>query len=96
MTIECVLAAFGKRPRWSELLVAGNFKYDLTGPEGADRDEKISADPEEAGLEDMLEEFRTCLCPCNKEKWNVDHVQYGEGGAVPDGLYPGYGPSSLQ
>ena len=35
---ECVLAAVRKRPRWSELLVAGNFKSDLTFPEGADRD----------------------------------------------------------
>ena len=88
--------ASGKRPRWSELLVAGNFKADLTGPEGADRNKKISADPEEAGLEDMLEEFCTCLCPCNQEKRDVDHVQDGEGGAVPDRLYPGYKPSSLQ
>ena len=45
LNIDCVLAAVGKRPRWSELLVAGNFKYDPTSPEGADRDEKNSADP---------------------------------------------------
>ena len=37
----------------------------------------------------MLEEFCTCLCPCNQEKRDVDHVQDGEGGAVPDRLYPG-------
>ena len=39
LTIECVLVAVGKRPCWSELLVAGNFNADLTGPEGADQDE---------------------------------------------------------
>ena len=37
-TIECVLVAVGKGPRWSKLLVAGNFNTDLTGPEGAEQD----------------------------------------------------------
>ena len=55
--------AVGKRPRWSELLVAGNFNADLTGPEGADQDEEISADLAAAGLEDILEDFHTYLCP---------------------------------
>ena len=32
-TIECVLAAVGKRPRWSKLLVAGNFKANITVPD---------------------------------------------------------------
>ena len=38
-TIECVLVDVGNRPLWSELLVAENFNADLTGPEGAERDE---------------------------------------------------------
>ena len=37
-TIECVLVVVGKLPCWSELLVAGNFNADLTGPEGAEQD----------------------------------------------------------
>ena len=37
-TIECVLVAVGNHPCWSELLVAGNFKSDLTGLEGAEQD----------------------------------------------------------
>ena len=35
-TIKCVLVAAGERPRWSKLLVDGNFNAELTGPEGAD------------------------------------------------------------
>ena len=38
LTIECVLVDFGKRPRWSELMVTGNFNADLTVPEGAEQD----------------------------------------------------------
>ena len=37
-TIECVFVAVGKGPLWSELLVAGNFNTELTGPEGAEQD----------------------------------------------------------
>ena len=37
LTIDCVLAAVRKRPCWSELLVDGNFKADLTVPERAER-----------------------------------------------------------
>ena len=46
--------AVGNRPRWSELLVAGNFNAELTGPEGAERDEEIVADLAVTVLEDML------------------------------------------
>ena len=67
-TIECVLVAVGKLPRWSELLVAGNFNADLTSPEGEERDKEVSADLTAAGLEDILEEFHTYLCPWNQEK----------------------------
>ena len=37
-TIEYVLVAVVKLPRWSELLVAGNFNADIMGPEGAEQD----------------------------------------------------------
>ena len=37
-TIKCFLMDVVKLPRWSELLVAGNFNADITGPEGAEQD----------------------------------------------------------
>ena len=68
LNIECVLVAVGKRPCWSELLVAVNFNADLTVPEGAERDEEITADLAEAGLEDILLDFHKFLCPWNLYK----------------------------
>ena len=67
LTIDCFLVAVRKRPRCSELLVAGNFNSNLTGPEGAERDKEVLADPAAAGLEDILEKFHTYLCPWYQE-----------------------------
>ena len=68
--------AVGKHPRWSKLLVAGNFNTDLTGPVGGEQDEEISADLAAAGLEDILEDFHTYLCPWNQEKgmWRMVEI----------------------
>ena len=68
MTIDCILVAVAKRPRWSKLLVTGNFNADITGPEGSDQDEEIAAGISAAGLEDILEDFCTCLCTWNQDK----------------------------
>ena len=65
--------AIGKRPYWSELLVTNNFNTDLTGPEGGEQDEEIVADLTAVGLEDILLDFHTLLCPCNRYKgmWSM-------------------------
>ena len=45
--------------------MVGNCITDLTVPEGAEREEEIAVDLAAAELEDMLEDFRTFLCPWN-------------------------------
>ena len=67
-TIECVLVAVGNRSRWSKLPVAGNFNTDLTEPEGAERDEEISADLAAAGLEDIWRNSIHTYAPGTKKK----------------------------
>ena len=73
LTILCVLVDVVKLHCWSKLLVARNFNAELTGPEGAEQDKEFSADLAASGLEDMLEEFHTYLCPWNQEKgmWSM-------------------------
>ena len=57
LTIEDVVAAIGKRPQGSALLVVGDLNTDLAAPEGREQDKGIVEALEGEGLEDMSFHF---------------------------------------
>ena len=53
-TIESVVSALKERPRGTEILMEGEFNFNLVEPEGDWRGEDIAAAMATEGLEDML------------------------------------------
>ena len=56
-TIERVVEALRRRPKGSELLVAGDLNANLTAPKGDRRAEDIATKIATEGLEDMAQHF---------------------------------------
>ena len=56
-TVEEVVAAISQQPQGDALMVVGDFNTDLSALEGRVRDEEITADMAESGLEDMIRHF---------------------------------------
>ena len=57
VTMETVVAAIGRKPPGTELVVAGDFNVDIMAPEGNRRAENIVTDLATAGVEDMAQHF---------------------------------------
>ena len=56
-TMERVVEEIGRKPRGTELLVAGDFNVNIAAPEGDRRAEDIATELATEGLEDMARHF---------------------------------------
>ena len=67
VTMETVVAAIGRKPPGTELMVAGDFNVDIMEPEGNRRAENIATDLATAGVEDMAHHFMP-----RRRQWSRD------------------------
>ena len=66
-TTETVVAAIGRKPPGTELMLAGDFNVDIMAPEGNRRAENIATDLATAGVEDMAQHFMP-----QRRRWSRD------------------------
>ena len=59
-TLGCIVAAIGRKPQGTELLVPGYFNADLLYPDGHVRNATISTAIATEGMEDMVAHFLPC------------------------------------